>query len=191
MPSTWLGRCHERGWGTAADPAAAATWFGQAADRGHGWAQFNLAMLLLEGQGVAADPRAALSLFVRSARQGNAKAMAMIGLGLEAGWAGRRNLAASRRWLRRAAERGCFRGAFHTARFLIAEGRTAEAVPWLESSIAAAPPEVCANMAEPLLARPEPEIQALGRCARARAVLRSLVSAIISSAAASGILVAE
>ena len=164
-----VGRCHERGWGVAADPAEAARWFRRAADAGHGWAGFNLGMLLLEGAGVARDPRAALELFVRSARGGNAKSMAMIGQYREHGWAAcRRDRASAMRWYRRAADRGCFRGAFHTGRFLLLQGRAVDALPWLEASVLAAPVEACRALAGALLEWPEPAVQALGRRALAR-----------------------
>jgi len=185
------GRCYECGWGTKPDPAEAARWFRRAADRGHGWAQYNLGMLVLEGRGTARDPRAALSLFVRSARQGNAKAMTMIGLGLEEGWSGRCDPAAARRWYRRAARRGCFRGAFHKARLLIVDGRKADAAKWFKASISAAPPAFCAGMAPSLLARPEPEIRALGRQAQLRGKTQAVLSAIMSALMTAGVVVAE
>ena len=44
----FVGRCHEEGWGTRPDQAAALSWYGRAAEAGDCWAQFNLAMHLLE-----------------------------------------------------------------------------------------------------------------------------------------------
>ncbi|HEX5958753.1 MAG TPA: tetratricopeptide repeat protein, partial [Hyphomicrobiaceae bacterium] len=111
-----LGRCHELGWGTAVDTRAAARWYESAARSGHAWAQFNLACLLLQGESGIGNLDRALSLLIRSARAGNAKAMNMLGRAREEGWTTAPNLPAARRWYRRAARGGCFRGQFHTAR---------------------------------------------------------------------------
>ncbi len=164
-----VGRCYENGWGVEADPAEAAQWFRKVADKGHHWAQFNLATLMLRGEGVRHDVRGALSLLVRSARRGNPKAMNMIGRGRELGWAGAVKLASAIRWYRRAADRGCFRGSYHLARFLATEGRIAEAAGRFRESIGRAPPDFCREAAAVLLAAPEPEFQSIGRAALARA----------------------
>src|SRR4051794_5072121 len=49
--SNMLGRCHELGWGVAADPARAAGHYRSAAEAGLDWGQYNLANLLLRGAG--------------------------------------------------------------------------------------------------------------------------------------------
>jgi uncharacterized protein len=147
-----VGRCYENGWGTARDAASAATYFERAARAGNNWAQYNLGMLLVAGDGIARDVRRALSLFVASARQGNAKAMNMLGRFCEEGWHGRMKLAAARRWYARAANGGCFRGQFHLARFLTADGNVDEAEVWLRKSLSQAPDEF-RNEAVGLLSR--------------------------------------
>ncbi len=164
-----LGRCHELGWGIAPDSAEAARLFRMAAGRGHAWAQFNLASLMLQGEGLPRDPNGALSLLVRSARQGNPKAMSLIGRYRELGWVGPVRMASAARWYRRAAERGCFRGCFDTGRFLMLEGRVAEAAHWCRRSLDAAPPAFCREAAPLLAGRPEPELKALARHALERA----------------------
>lgn len=136
-----VGRCYENGWGTSRDAASAASYFERAARAGSDWAQYNLAMLLVAGDGLPRDMRRALSLFVASARQKNAKAMNMLGRFCEEGWHGRVKLAAARRWYARAANGGCFRGQFHLARFLTADGNVDEAVVWLRKSLSQAPAE--------------------------------------------------
>ncbi|BAT61426.1 beta-lactamase HcpA precursor [Variibacter gotjawalensis] len=136
-----VGRCYENGWGTARDASMAVTYFERAAHAGSDWAQYNLGMLLVAGDGVPRDMRRALSLFVASARHGNAKAMNMLGRFCEEGWLGRVKLAAARRWYARAANGRCFRGQFHLARFLAADGKFDEAVDWLRKSLSQAPAE--------------------------------------------------
>lgn len=132
------GRCCELGWGVGVDTAQAARYYRVAAAQSHAWAQYNLARLIVCGDGVPCDYRAALDLLVRSARSGNEKSMNMIGRFREEGWAAAVKLKAAARWYRRAAERGCFRGQFHTSRFLCAEGHIAEAAQWLRRSLAGA-----------------------------------------------------
>ena len=112
----WLGRRDRSRRGRA-------SYFEGRRRKSHAWAQFNLGMLLLHDSGHPGDVATALTLFVRSARQGNAKAMNMIGRYREFGWTGRIDLASAIRWYRRAAMRGCFRGAAHLARFLHRAGQ--------------------------------------------------------------------
>ncbi|MGE3991333.1 tetratricopeptide repeat protein [Pseudorhodoplanes sp.] len=158
-----LGRCFENGWGGAVDRARAMNLFRKAAAKSHAWAQFNLGMMLMHDRGHLGDAAIALTLFVRSARQGNAKAMNMIGRFREFGWTCRVDLASSERWSRRAAERGCFRGAAHLARLLFERGRSSEAECWYRRSIAAAPVHFCRDLAAHLLAREHPALQGLAR----------------------------
>ncbi|MDP2411392.1 MAG: tetratricopeptide repeat protein [Pseudolabrys sp.] len=167
-----VGRCYERGWGVAPDPAEAARWFRQAADKGHDWARFNLATLLLKGEGVAPDVREALSLLVCAARRGHAKSMNLIGVCREQGWRGRVNMPSAIRWYRRAANGGCFRGSYHLGRFLATAGEIKEAAFRFQRAVDSAPADFCRDAAAALLARPEPELQTVGR----RALLRATAS---------------
>jgi hypothetical protein len=163
-----VGRCHERGWGTAIDTTEAARWYRMAADRSHAWAIFNLATLMLAGDGVTRDPAGALSLFVRAARRGNAKAMNMIGHYREEGWCGPVRLVSAVRWYRRAAVRGCFRGQYNLARFRARSGNVDEAVRWLRASTAMAPLEFCRAVGHMLHENCDPRLQAVGQDALAR-----------------------
>lgn len=134
-----VGRCHELGWGVPRNGAEAAYWYRLAAAKNHAWAEFNLASLLARGEGIAPDKRAALTLLVRSARRGNAKAMNMIGRYREEGSGGQAKPRSAALWYHWAAERGCFRGQFHYARHLAAQGRVEEAALWIRKSLSAAP----------------------------------------------------
>ena len=164
-----VGRCHELGMGTAVDPAEAARWFRLAADKNHAWALFNLGCLYLAGRGVPADRREALALFVHSARRGNAKAMNMLGRYCEEGWTGRRKIAAARRWYRRAAEGGCFRGLFHSGRFMLMDDNPERAAELFSQSVAIAPPDFCRDAGAMLIGHPAEAIRAVAFTALERA----------------------
>jgi len=154
-----VGRCHELGWGTARNSRMAAHCYRTAGEEGHAWANFNLAMLMLAGEGVPYDRREALALLVRSARRGNAKAMNTIGQACEEGWRGRVKPMAARRWYLRAARRGCFRGAFNTARHLMADGDLDRTTGWLRRSIAVAPEAFCEEIGAYLAGHSEPRLR--------------------------------
>ena len=164
-----LGRCHELGWGTTVDPAQALACYTRAASKGHHWAQFNLATLVLRDDPSPGEIKTALTLLVRSARQGNAKAMNMIGRYREFGWAGSANISSAIRWYRRAAIRGCFRGAAHLARFLCEQGRVDEAVDWYRRSVAIAPADFCRDLAAHLFTQNPTILHDVARAALKRA----------------------
>lgn len=177
-----VGRCHELGWGVPVDPARAAALYRQAAERGHGWAQFNLATLLLDGRGLAADRMQALHWYVRAARGrrtkaaegGNADAAAksatMIGRSLELGWERPARLAAALRWYRRGAEGGDYRGQFDYARLLLERsGRLDLAEPWFARCIESGVPAFCRHVAAALREAPEPALRRLALRALERA----------------------
>lgn len=164
-----VGRCHELGWGTALNTRMAAQCYRAAGEMGHAWANFNLAMLMLARDGAEGETREILALLVRSARRGNAKAMNHIGQMCEDGWRGRSRLAAARRWYVRAARRGCFRGAFNTARHLMADGNVDGAVYWLRRSIETAPAGFCAELGAYLGQHPEARLREIAALAGERA----------------------
>ena len=164
-----LGRCHELGWGTDINLTMAAQCYRAAAELKHPWAQFNLACLMLREDGVPGEITEALTLLARAARQGNIKAMSMLGRCCEEGWRGSPKPAAARRWYLRAARGGCFRGAFHTARYYIAEGETNRAVQWLRQSIASAPADFCEELASVFAGHPDERLRAISELARTRA----------------------
>ncbi len=164
-----LGRCHELGWGTPIDRGEARACYQRAAAKDHAWAQFNLAVMLLEDEGTPGAVATALTLLVRSARQGNAKAMNMIGRYREFGWAGRINIASAIRWYGRAAKGGCFRGAAHSARFLLEQGKIDQALTWYRRSAEAAPADFCRDLATQLLKTQHLGLHEVGRLALRRA----------------------
>lgn len=165
-----LGRCHELGWGTDVNITLAAHCYRAAVELKHPWAQFNLACLILREDGVPGELTEALTLLARAARQGNVKAMNMLGRCCEEGWRGPPKPAAARRWYLRAARGGCFRGAFHTARHLVAEGEIDRAVQWLRRSVASAPADFCEELADVFARHPDERLRAISALARARAV---------------------
>ena len=164
-----LGRCHELGWGTSIDLDAARTCYQRAAAKNHHWAQFNLATLMLREEGTPSAVATALTLLVRSARQGNAKAMNMIGRYREFGWGGPINIPSAIRWYRRAAERGCFRGAAHSGRFMLEKNRIDAAVSWYRRSAEWAPVEFCRDLAAHLFETQYTVMHAIARLALKRA----------------------
>lgn len=164
-----LGRCHELGWGTAINLDEARACYQRAAAKNHPWAQFNLATMLLRDEGTPGAVATALTLLVRSARQGNAKAMNMIGRYRELGWSGPVNIPSAIRWYRRAAEGGCFRGAAHSARFLLEQGRINESLSWYRQSADWAPVDFCRDLAAYLFKSQHAELHAIARLALRRA----------------------
>src|SRR5262249_50396607 len=141
----------------------------RAAARNHPWAQFNLATLLLRDDGTPGAVATALTLLVRSARQGNAKAMNMIGRYREFGWTAPVNIPSAIRWYRRAAEGGCYRGAAHSARFLLAQGRIDDALVWYRRSAESAHVAFCRDLAAHLFETPHSGLHEIARLALRRA----------------------
>jgi TPR repeat protein len=156
-----LGRCYEFGWGVTADGREAVRCYTRAADQGHAWGEFNLASLYATGRFVPHDPKRALTLLVRSARRGNPKAMNMLGRYREEQGPPRARDRSARLWYRWAAERGCFRGAFHLGRYLVAEGRTADGIRWFATSLSNAPQDFRDDAIAYLGAHPDAQLRAL------------------------------
>jgi TPR repeat protein len=129
-----VGRCHEQGWGTPIDYAAAAHWYRKAALRGHDWAQYNLGHLYLDGRGVFPDRGLAYGWYRRSAAQGHARAMNLVARCLEEGWGIPRDPKAAAEWYRRSAEAGYFRGQYNHATILARAGRDEEAAEWFRKA---------------------------------------------------------
>ncbi|MBS7541775.1 tetratricopeptide repeat protein [Ancylobacter oerskovii] len=164
-----VGRCHEHGWGTPVDPARAADFYRQAAQKDDAWGQFNLAGLLLAGNGVPPDRRQALALYVRAARRGHAKAATMVGRYLENGWERPARPAAARRWYRRGAEGGDYRGQFDHGRLLLAAGRREEGLGWMRRSLENAVPAFCRLAGDGLRTSADPALGTLALLALKRA----------------------
>lgn len=164
-----LGRCHERGWGTAADPARAAAYYHAAADRGDVWALFNLGDLHCRGEGVPADDEAAYRLYAAAAKKGHVKALNMLGLFHECGRAVPADDAAALAFFRAAAEGGDCWGRFNYARMLTLAGGRDEALPWFRRALETGFPDFFRAMASALAESPDPDLQALARQAAALA----------------------
>ena len=158
-----LGRCYEHGWGVGPNITVAEHWYGLAACKSHAWAQFNLAALMLAAKGDEADLRQILKLLVASARAGNPKAMNLLGHFREKGLAHSPKPRAAAVWFRRAAQGGCFRGPFHFGRFLLREGKVAEAARWFRSSLTQSPPDFAREAATTLLLHPQERISRIGK----------------------------
>jgi TPR repeat protein len=157
-----IGRCHDLGWGTPVDKVRAAAWFQAAALRGLPWGMYNYATSLALGSGVAEDKPRALDWFRKAAAQGNAKAINFIGSFDEDGWVVERDLAEAARCYERAAEGGDFRGQFNHARMLLAAGRTAAALTWLERAWRGGNARFRNQVSAYLTSQPEPIRQVAG-----------------------------
>ncbi len=141
-----VGRCYENGWGVPVDMAQAAVWYRRAAERGDAWAQYNLGHLLLDGNGVARDHDAAFAWYSRAAAQGHARALNLVGRCHEHGWGTKRDPRAAVIAYRQSAEGGYFRGQYNYATLLLAAGRRAEALDWLQRAVANGPPTLEARV---------------------------------------------
>ncbi|GBQ31194.1 sel1 repeat family protein [Gluconacetobacter azotocaptans] len=127
MGHNMVGRCCELGWGLAPAPAEALRWYRAAACAGLDWGMYNYATGLSLGWDGPPDHVRALAWFRRAAARGHCKSFNIIGGFYEDGWAVARDLDQARAWYVRAAEGGDFRGHFNFGRFLLAEGRHAQA----------------------------------------------------------------
>ncbi len=156
-----VGRCHERGWGTDPDPAAALPHYVSAAEAGLDWGAFNLAGLLLYGLGTPRDRPAAHRWYERAAAAGHAKAMNMLGRFHEEGWDRPVDLRAAAGWYRRAAEAGDDRAQYNWATILAAQGHHREAVLWLREAFQSGSPAFRKEAADALMASRNPLLRAI------------------------------
>lgn len=136
-----VGRCLEKGWGTAPDLPEAARHYRLAAEAGLDWAQFNLGMVLLYGIGLERDRIQAHTWFERAVAQGHAKAANMLGRFHEEGWDRPPDMAAATSFYRMAAEGGDFRARFNLATIYLNAGRRADALPLLQAAWAEGSPD--------------------------------------------------
>ncbi len=157
-----VGRCHEKGWGTAVDETVAARCYRRAAEAGLDWGMYNYAGALGQGIGVEKDERAAVAWFGRAAALGHAKSIGIVGALHEEGRLLPRDMAAAERGYRTAAQGGDFRSQFHLARLSVARGDTA-AASWLQAAWAGAHDRYRAFMAEYLDTSADPGERALLR----------------------------
>ena len=168
-----VGRCYELGLGTPADSMEAVYWYRIAADDSDPWGCFNLACLMLQEAASPAVVNEALALLVRSARRGNPKSMTTIGQSLEQGWRGPIKVTAARRWYLRAARRGCFRGQFHIARWLLEDGDIDAAIMWFEKVTAIAPAGFSHELTHLLSGHSDQRVRKLAQSIRERGAVPS------------------
>lgn len=74
-----LGRCYDKGRGTAENDALAAQWYQKSADQGYHKAQYHLGKCYKDGEGVDKDRKKAVELWKKAARQDNADAQYHLG----------------------------------------------------------------------------------------------------------------
>lgn len=170
MAANMAGRCHEQGWGTAVDAEKAAHWYRQALRLAElPQAQYNLANLMAAGRGVPRDDAQAFALYRQAADEGYAKAYAKLGRYHEDGQLVPRDPAVAFDCYRRGAEGGDFRSQFSYAGMLAAQGRTGEAIGWLEKVVATATPRYLRQAGELLLGSPDERVRTIGERMLARA----------------------
>ncbi len=162
-----LGRCYERGWGVAVDEEMAVAYFRHAAELGDAWATFNLADAYARGRGCQRDDGLAYTYYVKAAGLGHAKSLNMLGLFHEEGRAVAADESAAREFFRAGAEAGDCWAQFNHARMLIGDREISGAVVWLDKALDSGFPDFWMSMAEILSAISEPQLQAIGRKARA------------------------
>ena len=121
------------------------------------------------GQGTARDPSEAFALYRQAADQGYAKAYAKLGRFHEDGEVVPRDAARAFDCYRRGAEGGDFRGQFSYAGMLAAQGRTDEAIGWLEKVLLSATPRYLRQAGALLLQAPDARVRAIGERMLARA----------------------
>ncbi|MDE5738933.1 MAG: sel1 repeat family protein [Bacteroidaceae bacterium] len=74
-----LGRCYDKGHGTAEDNLKAFQWYSKSAAQGYHKAQYQLGRCYKKGKGVAKDKDKAFRYFSKAANQGNANAQFALG----------------------------------------------------------------------------------------------------------------
>ena len=74
-----LGRCYDKGHGTAEDDQQAVAWYKKAADQGHAKAIYELGKCYKNGEGVEKDRKKAVELFAKAAKMENADAELALG----------------------------------------------------------------------------------------------------------------
>nr|WP_237352015.1 tetratricopeptide repeat protein [Rhizobium sp. ACO-34A] len=165
-----LGRCFERGWGTAPDLARAHDYFFHAAERGDAWAMFNLADLCSQS-GAYRDDAKAYALYVEAARRGVGKALNMIGLFHEDGRVVPADREQAATFFLAGAEGGDCWAQMNHARLLIENGNIDSALPWLERSLESGFPDFWATLGTGFAEHAEPRLRDI--CRRALALAAS------------------
>lgn len=97
-----LGRCYDKGHGTAEDDQQAFSWYEKSAKQGYAKAQYQLGKCYKDGEGVAKDKKRAYELFMEAARQELADAEFAVGKALFKGKGVAADRKQARKWLLRA-----------------------------------------------------------------------------------------
>ena len=97
-----LGRCYEKGHGTAENEKLAFQWYEKSAKQGHAKAQFQLGQCYKDGEGVAKDRKKAFELFMQAAKQENADGEYAVGKAYFKGKGVDADKAQAKKWLLRA-----------------------------------------------------------------------------------------
>ena len=97
-----LGRCYDKGHGTAENDEQAVAWYTKAADQGHAKALYELGKCYKNGEGVAKDRKKAVELFAKAAKLENADAELALGKAYLKGKGIAADEKLARKWLSRA-----------------------------------------------------------------------------------------
>jgi TPR repeat protein len=97
-----LGRCYEKGRGTAENEKLAFQWYEKSAAQGYAKGQYQLAKCYKDGEGVEKDKKKAFELFSKAAAQENADAEYALGKCYLKGKGTASDEAKAKRWLSRA-----------------------------------------------------------------------------------------
>ena len=97
-----LGRCYDKGRGTAENDHLAFQWYEKSANQGYAKAQYQLGDCYKDGDGVAKDKKKAVEMFKKAAAQENADAEFALGKAYLKGKGITADKAQAKKWLKRA-----------------------------------------------------------------------------------------
>lgn len=97
-----LGRCYDKGRGTAENDQLAFQWYQKSANQGYAKAQYQLGQCYKDGDGVEKDKKKAFQLFMQAAKQENADGEYAVGKAYYKGKGVAADKAQAKKWLSRA-----------------------------------------------------------------------------------------
>lgn len=97
-----LGRCYDKGNGTAENDQLAVQWYEKSASQGYAKAQYQLGKCYKDGEGVPKDKAKAFELFMKAAKQENADGEYAVGKAYFKGKGVAADKTQARKWLLRA-----------------------------------------------------------------------------------------
>jgi len=97
-----LGRCYEKGRGTAENEQLAFQWYEKSANQGYAKGQYQLGKCYKDGEGVAKDRKKAFELFMKAANQEYAEAECAVGKAYLKGKGTTADQVKAKKWLKRA-----------------------------------------------------------------------------------------